>query len=261
MGKVNSKFRWAVGLGLFAILLAFAVWRIAFRSPESFFFFKLYRDHTFLHDQLRALGWLAPVIFVFLQALQVIISPIPGEVTGFLGGYLFGLRPGFIYSTIGLALGTLAAFWIGRWLGAPIVARYLTSQVIERFRFVMQAEGAILVFIIYLIPGFPKDIVSYLFGISPIGAWPFAIASILGRMPGTWLLTAQGARTATGQYTQLALLVALMAAVAIPLYYHRQKILNRVRRFLRPEQNRQRPKIYSKAPGGHSSGQKGTESE
>lgn len=253
MRRVNSKFRWAIGLGLLAVLLAFIIWR-ASGSPGSFSFLKLYRDHTFLHEQLRALGWLAPVIFISLQALQVIISPIPGEVTGFLGGYLFGVRLGFIYSTIGLGIGTIAAFWIGRWLGAPIVARYLTSQVILRFRFLMEAEGAILVFIIYLIPGFPKDIVSYLFGISPIGAWPFAIASVLGRIPGTWVLTAQGSRTATGQYTQLALPTALVAAVAIPLYYHRQKILKRVRRILRPKRNRMR--IRSEEPGWRSGGRR-----
>ena len=260
MLKVNSKSRWAVGLGLLAVLLALIIWRVS-GSPGSFFFLKLYRDHTFLHEQLRRLGWLAPLVFIFLQALQVIISPIPGEVTGFLGGYLFGVRLGFIYSTIGLGLGTMAAFWIGRWLGTPIVARYLKGRVFERFRFLMQAEEAILVFIIYLIPGFPKDLVSYLFGMSPIGAWPFAIASILGRMPGTWLITAQGARTATGQYTQLALLIALMAAVAIPLYYHRQKILKWVRRFLRPQRDLRLPKIGREPPGWSSRDRNGTDTK
>ncbi len=104
----------------------------------------------------------------------------------------------------------------------------------------MQAEGTILVFIIYLIPGFPKDIVTYLFGISPIGAWPFAIASIVGRMPWTWVLSAQGARTATGQYTELAVLVAVMAAVVIPLYYYRQKILKWIRGFVKRRRNHAR---------------------
>lgn len=249
MSKVNFKSRWTVGLGLLAILLGFMIWRVSSASPGSFFLLKFYQDHAFLREELRALGWLAPVIFIFLQALQVIISPIPGEVTGYLGGYLFGLRAGFIYSTIGLGLGTLVAFWIGRWLGAPIVARYLKGRVYERFRFLVQAEEAILVFIIYLIPGFPKDIVSYLFGISPIGAWSFAIASILGRMLGTWLLSAEDARTATGEYIQLALLIALMAAAAVPLYYHRKKIAERVRHSLRPERDRRLLKIGPEARG------------
>lgn len=231
---MNAKLRWAIGLWLLAILMAFAVWRYALGAPAFLFVLRLYKDHQFLHEQLRALGWLAPVAFILLQASQVIVSPIPGEATGFLGGYLFGLTPGFVYSTIGLTLGTMAAFWIGRWLGASIVARHVTDHIARRFGFIVEAEGAVLAFVIYLIPGFPKDIVSYLFGISPMPVWVFALVSALGRMPGTWFLSAQGARTATGQYVELALLVALMAALAIPLYCYREQILDRVRRVVHP---------------------------
>ena len=92
------------------------------------------------------------------------------------------------------------------------------------------AASAVLTFVLYLIPGFPKDIVSYLLGMSPMPGWIFLVVSTLGRIPGTWILSAQGARTATGQYVQLALLTALTAAVAIPLYYYRHAILDRIRR-------------------------------
>ena len=240
-GALNSKLRWAVALSLVALLLAFAVWRVALGAPAWLALLRLYTDHGFLHEQLRALGWLAPVAFILIQAAQVVISPIPGEATGFLGGYLFGLTLGLVYSMIGLALGTMAAFGVGRWLGAPLVARYVPPRVIERFGFLLEAEGAVLAFVIYLIPGFPKDIVSYLFGMSPMPAWIFLVVSTLGRMPGTWVLSAQGARTATGQYVQLALLIALTAAVAIPLYYYRHTILTRLRRPAGPGKGRPSP--------------------
>lgn len=238
---MNSKLRWTIGLGLAAVLLAFAVWRVALGSPAWLALLRLYKDHAFLHERLRALGWLAPVAFILIQAAQVVIAPIPGEVTGFLGGYLFGLTPGFVYSMVGLALGTMAAFGIGRWLGAPVVARYVRAEIVERFGFIIEAEGAILAFVIYLTPGFPKDIVSYLFGMSPMPAWIFGLVSTLGRVPGTWVLTTQGARTATGQYVELALLTALVAAIAIPLCYYRHQILNRVRRSARTGRGRRAP--------------------
>ena len=145
-----------MGLGLLAVLVAFAVWRYVLGAPAFLFVLRLYKDHAFPHEQLRALGWLAPVAFILLQASQVVISPIPGEATGFLGGYLFGLTLGFVYSNIGLTLGTMAAFWIGRWLGAPVVARYVTNHVARPFGFIVGAEGAILAFVIYLIPGFRR---------------------------------------------------------------------------------------------------------
>ena len=227
---MSTRIRWAIGLGLGAVLLPFAIWRVVLGAPAFLALLRLYKDHVYLHERLQALGWLAPAAFILLQALQVVISPIPGEATGFLGGYLFGLTPGFVYSSVGLALGTMTAFAIGRWLGAPVMSRYVPDHVVERFGFIIEAEGAILAFIVYLIPGFPKDIVSYLFGMSPMPARLFLLVSTVGRMPGTWVLSAQGARTATGQYVEAALVTALAAAVAIPLYYYRHRILNRLRR-------------------------------
>lgn len=230
MGKVSNKLRWAIGVGLVAILVAFAIWPVVRSSPAYLSLLHFYKDPVYLRETLRSWGWLAPAVFIVIQALQVILSPVPGEATGILGGFLFGLGLGFVYSTVGLTLGTMAAFWIGRWVGARFLRRYVAGHVWERLGFIIEAEGAILAFVIYLIPGFPKDIISYLFGISPMPAWVFALVSTLGRMPGTWILSAQGSKTAAGQYVQLALLTAVVAAVAIPLYYYRHQILAWLRR-------------------------------
>lgn len=227
---VNNKLRWAIGVGLVAVLVAFTIWRVFLGSPAYLFVLHLYKDPVYLQETLRSWGWLAPVVFIVIQALQVILSPVPGEATGILGGFLFGLGRGFVYSTVGLTLGTMAAFWIGRWVGASFLRRYVAGHVWERLGFIVEAEGAILAFLIYLIPGFPKDIVSYVFGLSPMPAWLFALVSTLGRMPGTWVLSAQGSKTAAGEYIQLALLTAVVAAVTIPLYYYRHRIVGWLRR-------------------------------
>ncbi len=190
---------------------------------------QLYQDRNLLKQTLQAWGWLAPGVFIIIQALQVVISPIPGEATGLLGGFLFGLAPGFVYSTVGLTLGTIAAFGAGRWLGAHFVKRFVKDHVWEKMGFIVEAEGAVIAFVIYLIPGFPKDIVSYLFGISPMPFWVFALVSTLGRLPGTWVLSAQGAKAAAGRFVELSLILAVAAAIAIPLYYYRGQILGWIR--------------------------------
>ena len=187
---------------------------------------RLYSDKRFLKQTLRQWGILAPVIFIALQALQVIIAPIPGEVTSILGGYLFGEGLGFIYSTLGLTVGSVAAFGVGRWLGAHYVRTLVSQETWDKLGFIVEAEGVILCFIIYLIPGLPKDMVCYLFGISPMPLWVFTLVSTLGRMPGTWVLSTQGAHTATGDYLQVILLTAIAVAVAVPLYYYRNRIVS-----------------------------------
>ncbi|HYR70802.1 MAG TPA: VTT domain-containing protein [Candidatus Acidoferrum sp.] len=187
---------------------------------------RLYLDRFFLKKTLRQWGILAPVIFMALQALQVIIAPIPGELTGILGGYLFGEWLGLIYSTIGLTVGSVAAFGVGRWLGAHYVRTLVSPATWDRMGFIVEAEGAILCFIIYLIPGLPKDMACYLFGMSPLPLWVFTLVSTLGRIPGTWVLSAQGAQTAAGNYLHVILLTAIVVAVALPLYSYRNRIVS-----------------------------------
>jgi uncharacterized membrane protein YdjX (TVP38/TMEM64 family) len=162
--------------------------------------------------------------------LQVLVAPVPGEVTGILGGYLFGEWPGFLYSTVGLTLGSVTAFGVGRWLGAHFVRTLISQETWNRIGFIVEAEATILCFIIYLIPGLPKDMACYLFGVSPMPFWVFALVSTLGRMPDTWVLSAQGAETAAGNYLQLMLLTAVVVAFAVPLYCCRNRIIGWFRR-------------------------------
>ena len=219
------RHRWAIAVGIATLIVGYCAWLVVSDAPSYRFFVRLYVDKHFLKQTLREWGLLAPVIFIVLQALQVIIAPIPGEVTGILGGFLFGEWVGLIYSTIGLTLGSVAAFGVGRWLGAHYVRTLVSQETWDKMGFIVDAEGAILCFIIYLIPGLPKDMVCYLFGISPMPLWVFALVSTLGRIPGTWVLSAQGAHTAAGNYLQVILLTTIVVGVALPLYYYRDQII------------------------------------
>jgi uncharacterized membrane protein YdjX (TVP38/TMEM64 family) len=212
-------------------LLAFA-WLAWFEPTVYRWLLRLYTDPEFMHEMLQRWGVLAPLVFIVIQTLQVVIAPIPGDVTGVLGGFAFGQWPGFVYSTIGLTIGSLFAFWLGRRLGAPFVKRVTGPELWQRLDFVVEAEGAILCFIIFLVPGLPKDILCYLFGVSPIPFWVFAVVSTLGRMPGTWVLSAGGAKAAAAHYTELALLCAVVAALVVPLYYYRSRIVLWLRRLV-----------------------------
>jgi uncharacterized membrane protein YdjX (TVP38/TMEM64 family) len=223
--RMSTRLVWAIALGASALIVGYGAWLVWTDAPLYQFLVRLYADKLFLKRTLREWGMLAPVIFIVLQALQVVVSPIPGEATGILGGYLFGQWLGLLYSTIGLTLGSIMAFGIGRWLGVHYVKNLVSAETWNRLGFIVEAEGAVLCFIVYLIPGLPKDIVCYLFGISPMPMWVFALVSGLGRIPGTWVLSAQGAHTAAGDYMQVMLVSAVAVAVALPLYYYRHRIM------------------------------------
>jgi len=211
---VTLKVRWIIGGAIIATLVAACSWLIVTNAPAYQFLVRLYVDKRFLKHTLREWG---------------VLAPIPGELTGILGGYLFGEWGGLLYSTIGLTVGSVAAFAVGRWLGTHYVQKLVSTDVWRKMGFIVEAEGAILCFIIFLVPGLPKDVTCYLFGLSPMPFWVFAVVSTLGRFPGTWVLSAQGARTASGDYLQVILLTAIVVAVALPLYYYRHRLVEWLR--------------------------------
>jgi uncharacterized membrane protein YdjX (TVP38/TMEM64 family) len=173
---------------------------------------------------LQRFGAWAPIAFILLQALQVILSPIPGEATGFLGGFLFGTGLGFLYSTIGLSLGSAAAFWLGRRLGLPLVRRLVSETTYHRFDGLARTGGEVLTLVLFLIPGFPKDILCFLLGVSPQPFGVFLLMTTFGRLPGTWLLSIQGARVRDARYVEFVILLTVAAGAAFLAYQYRDQI-------------------------------------
>ena len=227
---MTDRERLALVTFILVAALALVIWLVMTDAPIIRFVIRLYRDKHFLKDTVAAWGWMAPLVFVTIQALQVIISPIPGEITGPVGGALFGTLWGLIYSTVGLTIGTLVCFGVGRRWGEPLVRPWLSEHHWNRMSFIIEAEGAIICFILYLVPGFPKDIISYLFGISPMPFWLFATVSTIGRVPGTWISSYFGAHVAEHQYIYAVAFLAAVLAVCLPLYYYRERIVRRFHR-------------------------------
>src|SRR5262249_22579256 len=82
-----KRYRWLISSLIVASLCGYCVWLVYTDAPAYRFLVRLYVDKKFLKQTLKQWGILAPIIFMALQALQVIVSPIPGEATGFLGGF------------------------------------------------------------------------------------------------------------------------------------------------------------------------------
>ena len=214
-------------LGL-ALYLAVQFWAPlwAWISP----YFHLLTDKERVKAVIKAAGPLAPLLFIVIQTVQVVVAPIPGEATGFIGGYLFGVPLGMLYSTIGLTLGSTLAFLLGRWLERRYVARIVSQATMQRFDFLMERQGALVAFFLFLIPGFPKDALSLILGLSPMDLRVFLVVCIVGRIPGTLMLTLQGAQVYEGNYWNTVILVGICLILAGLAYYYRETIYQWIRR-------------------------------
>jgi len=184
----------------------------------------LFSDRQEVRDYLQSWGPWAPIAFIGIQAVQVVLAPIPGEFTGAVGGFLFGPFPTLAYSTLGLTLGSIAAFLASRLVGLPLVKLVVTEATLEKFHFVTEPRGTIATFVLFLIPGFPKDLLSYLLGLSPMKFLTFVVVCTLGRIPGTLMLSFTGAAIFKEDWRLLKVLVGICIIIFIITYVKRDAI-------------------------------------
>ncbi|MFZ5762667.1 MAG: TVP38/TMEM64 family protein [Thermodesulfobacteriota bacterium] len=184
-----------------------------------------------LREAILAHGSLAPILYIGLQILQVVLAPIPGEASGALGGYLFGGWAAFLYSTIGLSIGSWLAFAIGRLLSDLVRKQLERAKIYQRFNHLVAKGDFVVPFVLFIIPGFPKDSLSYLLGLSHMPLPAFLFVAIVGRLPGTLLLSYQGAELQSGNYLRLAILLLVAVAMTLPCYLFRHRILDFLARY------------------------------
>lgn len=166
----------------------------------------------------------AALIFIGFQMLQVIAAPVPGEVMGFVGGMFFGTTWGILYSTIGLTLGSWMAFLLARLAGRPLVEMVVKPETIKQYDYVMKHKGLFLAFLMFLIPGFPKDLLCYLLGLGHMGQRDFLIVSTSGRLLGTVLLTLGGVYFRDQRYGALFTLAGVSIFLILLTMIYRKSI-------------------------------------
>jgi len=171
--------------------------------------FKFFMHKDRLLAFLDSLGPLSFLGFIALQSIQVVIAPIPGEVTGIIGGYLYGPTLGVILSTIGLVIGSFVAFSLSRAFGRPFVDKFVSKPVLERFDYLLHRKGLVVIFLLFLIPGFPKDYLCFILGLGHLTSMEFLLVSSVGRLFGTILLTLSGGFIRNHQYGRLYILIAI----------------------------------------------------
>lgn len=204
-----------------------------------FFYYDLYTffvNRRKIIDFVNSFGPLSIVIFIGLQILQVIVAPIPGEVNGFIGGYLYGPVLGTVYSTIGLTIGSWLAFILARWLGLPFVEKVITPKTLNKYDHFMEHRGTLITFILFIIPGFPKDALSYIIGLSHMKTTTFLAVSTVGRLLGTFMLSVSGSCARNNQNVAMISILGISALIVLLAYYYHDELLHLIRRKKEPRE-------------------------
>ena len=178
-----------------------------------------------LIGDLRREGGNGPLLCIGIQFLQVVIFIIPGEITQFAAGYVFGVWRGFLYSLLGIMLGSAFNFYFARIVGRPVLERLLGRSTLDKVDHLMEsARGKSATFLLFLVPGTPKDALCYGAGLSTLGLWEFVVISGLGRSPALISSLILGSQLSKRNYAGMVITGAVTGLAVLGYYlYERRK--------------------------------------
>lgn len=142
-------------------------------------------------------GIWGPIILIIIQIIQVVISPIPGMVTSLAAGAIYGVAWGFLLNFSGVFLGSIAAFYLARVFGKPLVIRIIGKRAYDKYSKLVSEKYTIGLFILFLLPFFPDDALCLLAGISAMDPSVFLLFVVVGRAPGLFVSTLVGSGALT----------------------------------------------------------------
>ena len=177
-------------------------------------------DGQALRQFIVGLGVAGPLAVIGLMTLAILVSPIPSAPIALAAGAAYGHAWGTAYVLLGAELGALCAFGIARQLGRDALQRWLGSRL-PKTRLGSQGTLMAIVFASRLLPFISFDVVSYAAGLTSLTLWRFALATLAGVLPASFLLAHFGGEMATGELDRILFAVlALGLLTGLPLAVH-----------------------------------------
>lgn len=187
---------------------------------------KLATNPDDLKAMLSSYGSVGIVIFILIQIIQVIIAFLPGDVTQLAGGYIYGTILGTLYSTVGITLGSVIVFFTARFLGYSLLNLFISKELFEKFSFLINSPKAeMTMFIIFLIPGMPKDFLTYIAGVTPIKPMTFLALTSIARFPALFISTYIGANLQQGNFVAVIVTTVISCIVILAGFLMKERIL------------------------------------
>lgn len=206
--------------GVFIVLLAFITIKYGpviteiISDPDEF------RTVILSYDSLGAL------VFIMFQVLQILIAIIPGEVVQIAGGYIYGAPLATLLLLTGVVIGSSIAFGLARLMGYSLVKKLISQEKLESFaELITSRKGYITIFVLFFIPGLPKDIMTYIGGLTPVRPLHFIAIAVLARTPALFISTFIGENIQERDYSTAIIFSAAAVVVFIVGWLYRNKIL------------------------------------
>ncbi|MBE6837691.1 MAG: TVP38/TMEM64 family protein [Ruminococcus sp.] len=183
------------------------------------------------HNILESYKFFSVFVFLFVQAVQVVVVLIPP--VQIVGGMLFGGLWGSLLSLLGLWLGSAVVFLAVKTAGKPLVEAIISKKNVKKFRFLEDTDKiTVILFVLYLIPGTPKDAITYIVPLTKIDIRTFLLGVLPARIPSVVISAFFGNSIYKENYVLTAVFGAVIVALAIFGFVFREKAVSNVRKFI-----------------------------
>lgn len=216
--------------GLFIVAFVFLFFWVLFRYGDELTY--LLKDPAKFEKWILGFGTKGILIFIAVQILQVLIFVIPGEVVQIAGGYLYGTFLGSLYSLIGITIGSLLCFTIARVLGYEFVRGMLSDEKLKKLDYLINnKKGELGLFLVFLLPGLPKDALSYVAGLTPVKFLNFFLITAAARLPGIVISSYIGANIEHKNYIVSAVISVIAVILFVIGIINKDKIMKKMNHF------------------------------
>lgn len=212
----------AISLMLFALILVLL----------TLLFTKILAPYLKSTEELRAFldsyGWKGYLILMGLQCLQVVIALIPGEVVELGAGYAYGAVEGTLLCLAGVAISSALIFLLVKKIGVSLVEIFVSREKIHQLRFInSEKKLKQVVFLLFFIPGTPKDVLTYFVGLTDMRLSEFLLITLTARIPSIVSSTVSGQMLGDKRFATAGIVYAITCAISALGYLIYQRVLKR----------------------------------
>lgn len=228
MRRVNVRYqkrrKWfgAISLLLFAIVFVLL----------TLFFTRILAPYLKSTEELRSFldfyGWKGYLILLGMQCLQVFIALIPGEVVELGAGYAYGAIEGTLICLVGIAISSALIFLLVKRIGISLVEIFVPREKIQQLRFINSEQKLKRVaFLLFFIPGTPKDILTYFVGLTDMRLSEFLLITLAARIPSLVSSTISGQMLGDRHFLTAGIVYATTGLVSIIGYLCYKRVIQR----------------------------------
>lgn len=161
-------------------------------------------------------GVLAPLAMVALIVAQIVVAVLPGEPVELGAGYAFGFWEGTALCLLGGVIGTVLVVALVKTLGMRVVGLFFSPEKIAQTKWLKDSPRfELLMLVCFLVPGTPKDILTYVAGLTTCPAWRIVVITTVGRVPSIVSSTLAAGLAAEGNWIVAAAVLAATAVLAL----------------------------------------------